>query len=186
MLFPKQFNLEIDWINHVTTIYRYPLPLIEYEAYTPYSGLETVSTRAFVKILKQRKYTGCRYVDLMQTMPRQVGQLNFTQFAAYGGDVENGGDANTDFQLAKYILAELQSKYAKVFGDLVFLAVRDNCQLYEHRIQLKDRYADPLHCKIYPIDTHEFEELKETITTWLDSNYILPFNSLYRVFILFA
>ena len=39
---------------------------------------------------------------------------------------------------------------------------------------------------MYPLDTHEREELKKTLTTWLDTNGIIPYDSLYGAPIFFA
>ena len=55
----------IDWTTGATTIDGYTIPLVDYEAYTNNSRLEIVSAKAFVKGLKQGKYTWCGYVDSM-------------------------------------------------------------------------------------------------------------------------
>ena len=44
----------------------------------------------------------------------------------------------------------------------------------------------PPHHKIYPLDTYELKELKKMLTTWLDSNLVIPSNSSYGAPILFA
>ena len=51
---------------------------------------------------------------------------------------------------------------------------------------LKDKYANPLCYKLYPLDTYELEELKKTPTIWLDYNWIVPSNSSYSAPTLFA
>ena len=55
-----------------------------------------------------------------------------------------------------------------------------------NRIRLKNEYTDPPHHKIEPLDTHKLEELKKTLTTWLDSNQIILCDSPYGALILFA
>ena len=65
MPFLKQFNPEIDWTTGATTVDRYSILLVDYEAYTYNSGLEIVLAEAFFKVLKQGKYTWCGYMDSM-------------------------------------------------------------------------------------------------------------------------
>ena len=61
----KLFNPEIDFATGANTIDGYTIPLLEHKAYISNSMLEIVSAKAFVKGLKQMKYTRCKYVDSM-------------------------------------------------------------------------------------------------------------------------
>ena len=58
-----KFNPDIDWTTVTTTIDKYTILLVDHQAYTNYSRLEIVYAKAFVKGLKQGKYTLCGYVD---------------------------------------------------------------------------------------------------------------------------
>ena len=96
MPFLKQFSLEIDQTTSGTTIDGYIIPLVDHEAYTNNSRLEIVSTKAIFEGLKQGKYTQCRYVDSMQTVPWQVSLLTFTRCDAYGSSDKGSGYISTD------------------------------------------------------------------------------------------
>ena len=50
-----------------------------------------------------------------------------------------------------------------VFSEPVFPIERENPELYEHRIRLKDEAAQPPRRKIYPLDPNELAELKKTL-----------------------
>ena len=65
MSFLKYFNPDIDWTTGATTIEGYTIPLMDHQVYDNNSKLEIVSSKAFVKGLKQGKYTWCRYVDFI-------------------------------------------------------------------------------------------------------------------------
>ena len=107
MPFLKQFNPEIDWTTSANFVNRYIIPLVDYKAYISNSRLEIVSAEAFVKDLKQGKYTCCVYIDSIQTVPQQVGHFKFTYHAAYGSGDKGASNISTDPQLAKWILSEL-------------------------------------------------------------------------------
>ena len=100
--------------------------------------------------------------------------------------IKHAGNIIIDSYLATQILSVLQQKYAMVFAEPGFPVVCDNCQLYKHRIRMKDKYSDPLHHDIYPLDIHELEELEETLNIQLDSYQIIPFDCFYGAPILYA
>ena len=124
-------------------------------------------------------------------MLEPAGELHFIHRAAHGsaaqgGNVDGVGDVSVDPQLATEMLDELQRSYPGVFAEPQFPIHRENSQMYEHRIRLKDEGAPPPRRKIYPLDQQELSELKTTLQTWMDSNRIEPSNSPYGAPVLFA
>ena len=58
--------------------------------------------------------------------------------------------------------------------------------MYEYQIHLVDESAQPLKCKIYPLDKTKLAEFKKQLTLWLESNHIEPSNSWYSAPVLFV
>ena len=73
-----------------------------------------------------------------------------------------------------------------MFGEPKFLVQRDDRDMWEFSIYLKDPAKDPPRKRIYPLDTEELNELKEQITKFLESGRIVPSSSPYGAPILFA
>ena len=51
---------------------------------------------------------------------------------------------------------------------------------------MRDERADPPRRKIYPLDAQELDELKSTLTNWLETDRIVPSDSPYGAPVLFV